>query len=296
MSFFQIKAVALPLILAFLLVACGSKDSKYIGNWQSDSCKTCSVVIAKNGDHFLFTETPTIGGTRQYAAAMNDGILKIDIGMGAVSITIDEANGKLITPHDTFHKVQSLEAQNNVPKLPNANSGQAPAAPAPAPESKVPDVAHSAPTISATSKNLPLNPLWHGTWSDGSNYKLIVSDKSIKHGENGQVVSMWLNDGKVPKKAGSWSKYDGKLLPTVLANGTIASTDKTTAKLRLEISKNTAFKAVSIFETNASGEILPQGDCQRAYIYDNGKIYEVANCETDKGVNLKLRKFERQSG
>jgi hypothetical protein len=140
-----------------------------------------------------------------------------------------------------------------------------------------------------------LNPSWLGTWISSDGMKLAIAPSQIVVIWDGSSSTYkWLNEGMVPKKKGNWASYEQSFTTGDLLKKTINSEDKNTVNLLREISKNTNFKTVSLYETEKNGQVVSVGDCIWSYFYDQGFIYSFGDCQTDKGIDLAIKRFTKQ--
>ncbi|RKF18951.1 hypothetical protein D6851_14245 [Altericroceibacterium spongiae] len=104
----KFKLPALFLSIA-MLAACGQSGSEYVGKWVSTKNEKNTMVIDRNGDGFMvrISETSFLTGkprNRNFPATLEDGLLHFSVGMGEVTLAVDEATGHLTGGNADYKK------------------------------------------------------------------------------------------------------------------------------------------------------------------------------------------------
>ncbi|MCY0853101.1 hypothetical protein [Cupriavidus sp. D39] len=89
------------LIILGVLAGCGNNSgSEYLGKWVNLKSEKRFLEIERNGDSFMVRNTgPSfIDGkpeTKNIPATYANGVLKVSMGMGDITLAIDKASGNL---------------------------------------------------------------------------------------------------------------------------------------------------------------------------------------------------------
>ena len=91
------KRVALMIVCALALAACGHSGSQFLGNWVNTNASLKDTVeITPNGDSFLVTEKQTGRPTKQSSATMSGDNLDAKVDGLDLTYSINKANGHMV--------------------------------------------------------------------------------------------------------------------------------------------------------------------------------------------------------
>ena len=94
------KRLAMTVVCALTLAACGNNAGKYLGDWVHVANAKDTMTITDNGDTLMIAEThPDVltgkMATDKYVGTIKDGVVEVQMGMDA-TLAIDRATGHLI--------------------------------------------------------------------------------------------------------------------------------------------------------------------------------------------------------
>ena len=85
---------------ALALGGCGQSGEEFVGTWVSSKQAKSTMTIERNADTFIVRrEVPTyIGAPKKdsYPATVENGMLHMNVGIGAIDFAIDKSSGHLV--------------------------------------------------------------------------------------------------------------------------------------------------------------------------------------------------------
>lgn len=106
--------LATLLLMCIALAGCHSAGSEYVGKWVNVKSDKRTLQIERNGDSFMLrsTEPSFITGrieTKNIPATLKDGTLQVQLGMGAITLSIDKGTHHLIDGQGEYKRVTDDE-------------------------------------------------------------------------------------------------------------------------------------------------------------------------------------------
>jgi hypothetical protein len=106
--------IASLLLTCMALAGCHNAGSEYIGKWVSVKSEKRTLEIERNGDSFMLrnTEPSFITGrieTKNIPATLKDGTLQVQLGMGAITLSLDKGTGHLTDGQAEYRRVTDDE-------------------------------------------------------------------------------------------------------------------------------------------------------------------------------------------
>lgn len=106
--------IAALLLMCMALAGCHSASSEYIGKWVNVKNDRRTMEIERNGDSFMLrsAEPSFINGkieTKNIPATLKDGTLQVQLGMGSVTLSLDEGTGHLTNGQTEYRRVSDDE-------------------------------------------------------------------------------------------------------------------------------------------------------------------------------------------
>lgn len=103
------KLLALIFGISLLISGCSKPGEEYIGKWIDIKNDKIILDIQRNGENFIIRKTaPSAWNgkikTDNIPAALENGLLKVNIGFSSINLAVDESTGFLTDSQNEYKK------------------------------------------------------------------------------------------------------------------------------------------------------------------------------------------------